>query len=86
MLHIRVGFPLNNLLDLESRRSQGTCHVLGTEEVEVHRHRLSPPFIEMHRLMADVKAEKQQTARTETPLHPSQGSGDLRSRDIWIIK
>jgi len=59
MLHVRVGLPLNNLLDLESRCKQGVRDLLGAEEQEIHRHALSPPFVEMDRLIANVEREKQ---------------------------
>jgi hypothetical protein len=36
----------------------------------------------MHRLIADVECKEQQTARTQNPLHLSQGIGDLCSRDM----
>ena len=59
MLQVRVGLSLNDFLDLKSHRSQGVHHLLGTEEQEVHRNRLSPPFVEMHRFIADVEGEKE---------------------------
>ena len=82
MLHVRIGLPLNEFLDLESRRSQGVRDLLGAEEQEIHRYPLSPPFVQMHRLCADVEGQEQQPARTQNPLHLSKGNGDLCPSDM----
>ena len=79
MLHLGVRLSLYDLLDLESRRSQRGCHLVGPEEQEVHRDWMSPPFVQMHCLIADVESEEQQTAGTQDPFHLSQGRGNLGS-------
>ena len=47
--------------DLESSGAEAVCHVSRTEKEEVNGDGLTPPLIEMNRIVADVEGQQQQT-------------------------
>ena len=63
-----IWLSLDNLPDLKARRLEETSHLFRTVEDEVDRDLLSPPFVQVQDVIADVKSQEQQAPWSQDSL------------------
>jgi hypothetical protein len=82
VLDVGVRLALDDLFDLETRRRQIARHLGRLEEKEVNVHLLIAPFVEVNRIVADVKRQQQEAARLE---HSTQLAERLHHFVAWNV-
>jgi hypothetical protein len=82
VLNIGIWVSLDDLLDVESFRPERARDLLNTKKVEVNGDFLTPPLIQMNRLLADVEGEQQETARSQNSPKLAQRPRHIAARDV----
>ncbi len=82
VLHLGIWLALNDLFDLESRRSKIARHFLRLKEEEIDVHFLIPPVVEMQRFVTAMEGEQQQAVRLKNSSELAQGIRDFRPRNV----
>jgi hypothetical protein len=67
VLDVGIRLPLDQLLNLESCRTESTHHLVRMEKEEVHANLVTPPLIQMNGLVADVEGQKEYPAWPQDP-------------------
>jgi hypothetical protein len=73
-----IRLPLDNLLNLESCRTEVVYHLVRSEKVEVNANPVTLPLIKMNGVVADVEGQQQRPAR-------SQNSPKLAQRPHHVV-
>jgi hypothetical protein len=82
VLNIGIGLSFDHLLNLESSGAEAVCNVARTEKEEVNGDSLTPPFIQMNGLVADVEGQQQQTVRSKNSPKLVQRPHQVAARNV----
>jgi hypothetical protein len=82
MLNFRVGIPFDDFLDLKSSLAELLRNLVRTKKEEIDVHLVPPPFVQVNRLVANVKGNEQAAARSQHSEKFRKGLRQIAARNV----
>src|SRR4051812_7510263 len=82
MFYFRIGIPMSNLLNDQTRCGQGRDNFIRREKEKIDRNRVIPPFIEVYGAFSHMECQKKVPASLQQSFHFPKCTKVSRAWDI----